>query len=444
MALPNVRTNVGKVRAHTLRVAEEITHRWVIFYLWGIGPDGDHAAGRALDFMTLTLNQKALRDQVGNEIAAYLQANEQRLGVHYIIWRQRIWNATRSDDRARKSWGQWRRMADRGSPTENHMDHVHLSLLNNPPAYRPPQGDRMLTGPDISNHQGIYDWAAEKRRGSDFGFVKATEGVTFEDAQFPRNWREMKRLGLVRGAYHFARPRNSPTREADHFISYVRSQGLADNDMLALDLEVTDGASPAEVSAFARAFCARVQEVTGRRPIVYTNLATPRAGNCAGLGGYPLWIADPSRAAGNPRVPAPWKAWVIHQHDQSPIDRNVSRGLPVSPPTKVDEMPEPKDLWAADEIPVPSVYSEEYRQKNPTWQARHATTEIWEYTRRNHALLAQLLKQGGADVDEAALAAQLLPGLLASLSPQTIADAVNDQLSPELAQQVVDAIKARL
>ena len=141
MALPNVRTNLGRVRTHTLRVAEEITHRWDIFYLWGIGPSGDHAAGKALDFMTLNLRQTSLRDQVGNEIAAYLQRNEQRMGVGYVIWRRRIWNATRSDDRSRTSWAEWRRMADRGSPTENHMDHVHLSLLDNPPAYRPPGDD---------------------------------------------------------------------------------------------------------------------------------------------------------------------------------------------------------------------------------------------------------------------------------------------------------------
>lgn len=53
------------------------------------------------------------------------RADHRRLGVQYIIWRQRIWNATRSDDRGRVSWASWRRMDDRGSPTENHMDHIH-------------------------------------------------------------------------------------------------------------------------------------------------------------------------------------------------------------------------------------------------------------------------------------------------------------------------------
>lgn len=58
---------------------------------------------------------------VGNQMAAYIQANAQSLGVKYIIWRQRKWSVARADEG-------WRPMADRGSPTQNHMDHVHVSL----------------------------------------------------------------------------------------------------------------------------------------------------------------------------------------------------------------------------------------------------------------------------------------------------------------------------
>jgi hypothetical protein len=49
-------------------------------------------------------------------------------------------------------------------------------------------------------------------------------------------------------------------------------------------------------------------------------------GNCAGLGRYPLWIADPSSTKGHPRVPGPWKTWAIHQYDISgAIDRDVAK-----------------------------------------------------------------------------------------------------------------------
>src|SRR5690606_21406669 len=98
--LPHVKTDLGDVRDHTVHIAEEITHRWTLYYVWGIGPTGHHAAGRALDFMTFTEDQGALRDRVGYGIAAYCQRNHRRLGVEYVIFRQRIWNATRSDDRS--------------------------------------------------------------------------------------------------------------------------------------------------------------------------------------------------------------------------------------------------------------------------------------------------------------------------------------------------------
>lgn len=50
-----------------------------------------------------------------------LQDNAAQLGVDYIIWYQRVWSVERADEG-------WRPMADRGSPTENHYDHVHLNI----------------------------------------------------------------------------------------------------------------------------------------------------------------------------------------------------------------------------------------------------------------------------------------------------------------------------
>lgn len=80
--------------------------------------DMDHGKGLALDFMTYQ------DTATGNRLAAYLQANAEQLSVKYVIWQQRIWNAGYRADEG------WRPMADRGSTTQNHMDHVHLSLTD--------------------------------------------------------------------------------------------------------------------------------------------------------------------------------------------------------------------------------------------------------------------------------------------------------------------------
>ncbi len=73
--------------------------------------DGDHGAGVAVDVMITSRAQ-------GDEIAAWLQAHAGELNIKYLIWRQRYWPAG----------GSWRMMADRGSPTQNHMDHVHITV----------------------------------------------------------------------------------------------------------------------------------------------------------------------------------------------------------------------------------------------------------------------------------------------------------------------------
>ncbi|HET9117713.1 MAG TPA: hypothetical protein VFN75_06510 [Pseudonocardiaceae bacterium] len=76
----------------------------------GHDPDQWHAA----DFLVHSSDQ-------GYALAGYAKVNAARLRVHYICWHQHIWNIQRAAEG-------WRLMADRGSPTQNHMDHVHVSF----------------------------------------------------------------------------------------------------------------------------------------------------------------------------------------------------------------------------------------------------------------------------------------------------------------------------
>jgi lysozyme len=182
----------------------------------------------------------------------------------------------------------------------------------------------MISGADISNVNGQIDLAALGRdHHLSFAFLKATEGRGFRDPLFPAFWKAAGDLGLARGGYHFARPTTDATAQADAFLSYVRSAGLGAGDMLALDLEVADGRTPPQVAEWGQEFCARVHAEAGRPVLVYTFLSFAQQGNCAGLGGYPLWIADPSSTPGRPRIPAPWTTWAVHQFGQQGIDLDV-------------------------------------------------------------------------------------------------------------------------
>lgn len=77
----------------------------------------EHATGHAVDIMINSASE-------GQAIADWLKANYKKLGVSQLIWEQHIWTVQRSSEG-------WRAMPDRGSPTANHMDHVHVSVYGN-------------------------------------------------------------------------------------------------------------------------------------------------------------------------------------------------------------------------------------------------------------------------------------------------------------------------
>ena len=82
----------------------------------------DHAAGTACDFMVSTGGSmpSANGQAQGDRTAQYAISNASRLGVKYVIWRQRIYDM--------RSPG-WRAMENRGGVTANHYDHVHISVF---------------------------------------------------------------------------------------------------------------------------------------------------------------------------------------------------------------------------------------------------------------------------------------------------------------------------
>nr|WP_285761988.1 hypothetical protein [Nocardiopsis ansamitocini] len=86
------------------------------------GDSGEHGSGRACDFMMSAggAAPSAANQQLGTQIAEYAKNNADRLGVMYVIWEQKIWDS-------RNPGAGWKPMSDRGSITQNHYDHPHVS-----------------------------------------------------------------------------------------------------------------------------------------------------------------------------------------------------------------------------------------------------------------------------------------------------------------------------
>ncbi|NUP29333.1 MAG: hypothetical protein HOQ44_22030 [Nocardia sp.] len=105
-------TELAGAQPHVAQVGNLIDKTFGIAEIGGANGryDGEHGAGLALDFMV----SDAAR---GDAIADFVLANKERFGVSYVIWQQRY-----------NDGNGWSYMEDRGSPTQNHYDHVHVSF----------------------------------------------------------------------------------------------------------------------------------------------------------------------------------------------------------------------------------------------------------------------------------------------------------------------------
>jgi hypothetical protein len=111
----------GLVPSATLLVADCRVRFPAIVTYYGVRPDSstsDHPTGHAVDLMLPNYRSNAA---LGQSTADYYRAHAAQYGISYIIFNQHIWSVARSSEG-------WRFMADRGSDTQNHKDHVHISF----------------------------------------------------------------------------------------------------------------------------------------------------------------------------------------------------------------------------------------------------------------------------------------------------------------------------
>lgn len=144
-----------------------------------------------------------------------------------------------------------------------------------------------MNGIDISQWQrGLNLQDVE----SDFVIIKATEGVGFTDPQFKNFIGQAISLGKRIGVYHFARPYaqnfNTPSGEAEWFVSVV--QEYIGRVMLVLDWEAENKHNV----AWAKAWLDRVYELTGVRPVFYSYESCVNQYNWSSVADkYELWVA---------------------------------------------------------------------------------------------------------------------------------------------------------
>jgi lysozyme len=208
----------------------------------------------------------------------------------------------------------------------------------------------MIEGIDVSRWQGKIDWqkVADSKL-IEFAVCKATERNKV-DREFKNNWEKIPQVGLIRGAYHFARTDNTFIQEADHFLNTLGP--LTATDMLVLDIEESTIKGTA-FTDWVLGWLEYVEQKTGKVPFVYTygpfwaaHIGKPSLDVIKKFQKYPLWLAAYTK---NPDIfiPSIWKqnSWTIWQKSGNiaapgeplfyvpgitgPVDRNVFRGTSV-------------------------------------------------------------------------------------------------------------------
>ena len=120
------------------KLAKRLIHRiWPsITEIGGYRQDAypEHPSGRALDVMV------GVGNPIGDEVTSWALANDATLPLQHALWKQTVWTPG----------GGTSPMGDRGSPTQNHMDHPHLW-------YKPKAINPNVVPDGLVGHDGLTD-----------------------------------------------------------------------------------------------------------------------------------------------------------------------------------------------------------------------------------------------------------------------------------------------
>lgn len=203
-----------------------------------------------------------------------------------------------------------------------------------------------VQGVDVSHWQGTINWTSVRNAGIQFAYIKATEGTSSKDSSFNTNYPAAYYAGVIRGAYHFARPNLSSGSYQANFFASNGGAWSADNMTLpgALDIEANPysggycyGLSQSAMRSWILDFYNTYKSRTTRDVVIYTTASWWNycTGSWTGMASRsPLWIAN--WGVSSPTLPAGWASttWTIWQYTSTGtvsgisgyVDRNQFNG----------------------------------------------------------------------------------------------------------------------
>lgn len=175
-------------------------------------------------------------------------------------------------------------------------------------------------GMDVSHWDGFTNWYVAKNAGIKFGFFKGTDFTTitkvgFQDSKLEWNWNKSNEAGVLSGMYCWLQPKSDPKVQADFFLErYIKYPTKLPPVM---DFEDKAVNSWSDMLWRAQVFLERIEEITGKKPIVYTSAGYMSSFDrikSGFLSKYDLWLAQYTDDANPFQIPYPWTNWKFWQY----------------------------------------------------------------------------------------------------------------------------------
>lgn len=197
-------------------------------------------------------------------------------------------------------------------------DHVQAQLHGQP--------GELVHGIDVSHYQGVINWPKVAATRVVFAYMKATEGITYQDPSFNTNIAKASATKLKLGAYHFFEADDEPEQQLNNFLAVIRGKPL--NLAPMVDVEVTDQQSAEELKQRLAVFLQQLKKATGCTPLIYSYRSFWQSDIGVQFNDYPFWLAD---YASKPSPPSGIANWLIWQYSESgtvaginaPVDMDV-------------------------------------------------------------------------------------------------------------------------
>jgi len=185
-----------------------------------------------------------------------------------------------------------------------------------------------MLGVDISHHNQKVDLSVLARN-VDFIYMKATEGATYVSASYVSRAKQLKKLNIPWGAYHYYRVNRTPVEQARHFLDYIdTNSGLPP----VLDIEEINNNFKPQHRKDLIIFLRIIETKTKITPVIYTGYYFARDifKPTDEFSKYKLWLPWYTSDFGAVRTPKPWENIAIWQYTRTGTIKGVEGSVDIN------------------------------------------------------------------------------------------------------------------